>query len=224
MAVPLDFDGDGVEDLQIRTRQFDNLLKVIVDGDADNSQANNEEDEIIAFPGSLNPIALTAGDRIGPSPSEGAFVLASNDMGQLGDSNVWRAFTDPPATSSEGDFPVGGEERFIGVRTVIDGNTHFAWIGIVIDSETFSPDIGVNGYVSAIAYNTVPGEPITAGDRGDGVDCACDVNSDTRCTSADFFAWVNAFGAQAPECDVNGDTLCTSADFFAWVNAFGVGC
>ncbi|MEM8756670.1 MAG: GC-type dockerin domain-anchored protein [Planctomycetota bacterium] len=57
-----------------------------------------------------------------------------------------------------------------------------------------------------------------------GTDCACDVNNDTLCTSADFFAWVSAFGSQAPECDVNNDSLCTSADFFAWVSAFGQGC
>ncbi|MEM8756921.1 MAG: hypothetical protein AAGF47_03970 [Planctomycetota bacterium] len=54
--------------------------------------------------------------------------------------------------------------------------------------------------------------------------CACDVNGDTLCDGGDFFAWVSAFGVQAPQCDVNGDTLCDGGDFFAWVSAFGEGC
>ncbi|MEM8756742.1 MAG: GC-type dockerin domain-anchored protein [Planctomycetota bacterium] len=57
-----------------------------------------------------------------------------------------------------------------------------------------------------------------------GTDCPCDVNDDTFCNGSDFFAWVSAFGGQAPECDVNGDTFCNGSDFFAWVSAFGQGC
>ncbi|MEM1072439.1 MAG: dockerin type I domain-containing protein [Planctomycetota bacterium] len=231
LAVPLDFDGDGVEDLQIRTRKFDNLLKVIVDGDESNSQANNDEDEIIAFTGGLDPIALSAGDLIEQSPAQGEYVFASNDDGLLGDSNIWTAFTDPPATSSDGDFPADGQERFVAVRTQIDGNTHFGWIGIVIDSETFSPVIGVSGYVTGIAYNTVPNTPIEAGDRGSVDPCPADVNGDGALSDSDFFAWVTAFIAdpRTPEqeaaCDVNRDGSCSDSDFFAWVTIFiGDGC
>ncbi|MEM8756262.1 MAG: GC-type dockerin domain-anchored protein [Planctomycetota bacterium] len=54
--------------------------------------------------------------------------------------------------------------------------------------------------------------------------CLADVNDDGIVTSADFFAWVVAFGDQAPECDQNLDGSCTSADFFAWVSNFGTGC
>ncbi|MEM8757585.1 MAG: trypsin-like serine protease [Planctomycetota bacterium] len=55
-------------------------------------------------------------------------------------------------------------------------------------------------------------------------DCVADINNDGVADGGDFFAWVNAFGEQAPECDVNGDTSCDGGDFFAWVNAFGEGC
>ncbi|MEM8756677.1 MAG: GC-type dockerin domain-anchored protein [Planctomycetota bacterium] len=221
-AIGLDFDSDGVVDMRIRRNLSSGRLKLFVDGDSANGQGNNEEDEIIAFAGGLNPIALSAGDLIGPSPAAGEFTFASNDNGALGNSEIWAA--ESGASSSEGDFPVDGVERFIGVRTVLDGTTHFGWIGIVLDEEQFSPLTFMNGYVSSIAYNTVPNEPIVAGDRGGAVDCTCDVNADTLCNGSDFFAWVSAFGAQAPECDVNADTLCNGSDFFAWVSAFGQGC
>lgn len=56
------------------------------------------------------------------------------------------------------------------------------------------------------------------------VECPADANRDDRLDSADFFAWVQAFGAQSASCDVNQDGVCNGSDFFAWVNAFGIGC
>ncbi|MEM8756565.1 MAG: GC-type dockerin domain-anchored protein, partial [Planctomycetota bacterium] len=57
-----------------------------------------------------------------------------------------------------------------------------------------------------------------------GSDCPADVNGDGEADGSDFFAWVSAFGSQAPECDVNTDGFCTGSDFFAWVSAFSQGC
>ncbi|MEM8756417.1 MAG: GC-type dockerin domain-anchored protein [Planctomycetota bacterium] len=54
--------------------------------------------------------------------------------------------------------------------------------------------------------------------------CGADVNSDGVADGSDFFAWVAAFGAQAPECDVNSDGSCNGGDFFAWVAFFNKGC
>ncbi|MEM8758352.1 MAG: GC-type dockerin domain-anchored protein, partial [Planctomycetota bacterium] len=71
---------------------------------------------------------------------------------------------------------------------------------------------------------TIDGQTATLAVLVDDGGCLADVNDDGLATSADFFAWVSAFGTQAPECDVNNDNACTSADFFAWVSAFSQGC
>ncbi|MEM8758565.1 MAG: family 16 glycosylhydrolase [Planctomycetota bacterium] len=54
--------------------------------------------------------------------------------------------------------------------------------------------------------------------------CRADVNRDGVLDSGDFFAWIVAFGDQAPECDQNDDQACDGGDFFAWVAAFSDGC
>ncbi|MEM8757032.1 MAG: GC-type dockerin domain-anchored protein [Planctomycetota bacterium] len=51
-----------------------------------------------------------------------------------------------------------------------------------------------------------------------------DVNGDGFVTSADFFAWVVAFGDEDPPADQNCDGLYNGSDFFAWVNNFGNDC
>ncbi|MEM8756796.1 MAG: GC-type dockerin domain-anchored protein [Planctomycetota bacterium] len=74
--------------------------------------------------------------------------------------------------------------------------------------------------------DTAPGtEPIDIGAfEFQGFTCLTDVNNDGMVTSADFFAWVNAFGSGDPRADQNRDGSIDSADFFAWVNNFNVGC
>ncbi|MEM8757438.1 MAG: hypothetical protein AAGF47_06630 [Planctomycetota bacterium] len=68
---------------------------------------------------------------------------------------------------------------------------------------------------------------IEAGIRPSGPRLCADVNGNGITDSADFFAWVNAFGMEPATpsslvaCDVNSDASCTSADFFAWVSFFG---
>ncbi|MEM8758087.1 MAG: GC-type dockerin domain-anchored protein [Planctomycetota bacterium] len=57
-----------------------------------------------------------------------------------------------------------------------------------------------------------------------GEPCVADVNTDGMLDSADFFAWVVAFGEGDPAADQNEDGSVDSADFFAWVSNFGLGC
>ncbi|MEM8756829.1 MAG: GC-type dockerin domain-anchored protein [Planctomycetota bacterium] len=104
---------------------------------------------------------------------------------------------------------------------------------VVFDTASFAPvdtietgfaianlGSGDGGEVVAAASPTYAGGLIVASAER----CAVDVNNDGLVDSADFFAWVSAFGSQAPECDVNLDGTCTSADFFAWVSGFSEGC
>ncbi|MEM8757831.1 MAG: GC-type dockerin domain-anchored protein [Planctomycetota bacterium] len=54
--------------------------------------------------------------------------------------------------------------------------------------------------------------------------CPGDIIRDGVVDGSDFFAWVAAFGSNAPIADVNLDGDINGGDFFAWVSAFGAGC
>ncbi|MEM9167958.1 MAG: dockerin type I domain-containing protein [Planctomycetota bacterium] len=225
----IDFDGDSVAELRVRRNLLSGRLKLFVDGDASNSEGFNDEDEIVTSSFSTNPLALNSGDLIGPTAPAGRWSFASNNAGGLDESEIWSF--QQGGSASEGEIPVDGNEYFIGVRTIIDGNTHYGWIGLILESETFAPLTSMDGYVTAIAYNTVPDEPIAAGDRGSEEPCPADVNGDGELNDSDFFAWVTAFTSnpRTPEdeqaCDVNRSGECNDSDFFAWVTIFtGVGC
>ncbi|MEN0021562.1 MAG: hypothetical protein AAF747_11860 [Planctomycetota bacterium] len=151
----LDFNNDNSDDMRIRRNISSGQVKLYIDGDSANGQGANSEDEIIAEPTSvdgLNPVALEAGDLIDGSAN---FRFASNDLGSAGESDIWRS-------TGTGLFPVDSVERFIGVRTVLDGNTVFGWIGIVLTSEQTGTGGFVTGYVSGHAYEA-SGGPIVAG-------------------------------------------------------------
>ncbi|MEM8758366.1 MAG: GC-type dockerin domain-anchored protein [Planctomycetota bacterium] len=79
-----------------------------------------------------------------------------------------------------------------------------------------------------VTYATAPGvnqqslAPTTLELTVGGGRLCADVNGDNEINGSDFFAWVNAFGAQSiVPCDVNADGFCDGSDFFAWVNFFG---
>ncbi|MEN0021563.1 MAG: hypothetical protein AAF747_11865 [Planctomycetota bacterium] len=149
IVLGIDFNQDTSTDMNIR-RQINGAAKLYIDGDAGSSQGNNDEDEIItSSPGDLNPTPLLAGDIIDGTAN---FRFASNNNGGAADSDIWKA-------DGSGSFPVDGVERFIGVRTVLDGNTVFGWIGIVLLSEDGN---SINGFVSGHAYE-LSGGPIAAG-------------------------------------------------------------
>ncbi|MEM8756679.1 MAG: hypothetical protein AAGF47_02730 [Planctomycetota bacterium] len=149
----LDFDQDSIADMRIRQNFISGQAKVFVDGDASNSENGNAEDEVFTALGGLNPLALSAGDLISDTPGLGqAWTFASND-GQSGTSDIWRS-------TGSGDFAVDGLERFFGVRTVLNGNTHYGWVGVVLNSED---GLEMDGFITGYAYNSVPNGFIEAG-------------------------------------------------------------
>lgn len=149
----LDFDQDSIADMRIRQNLISGQAKVFVDGDASNSENGNAEDEVFTALGSLNPLALSAGDLISDTPGLGqAWTFASNDGGS-GTSDIWRS-------TGTGNFDADGVERFFGIRTVLGGNTHYGWVGVVLNNDTGS---SVDGFITGYAYNSVPNGFIEAG-------------------------------------------------------------
>jgi hypothetical protein len=57
-----------------------------------------------------------------------------------------------------------------------------------------------------------------------GEPCAADFNNDELVNSQDFFDFLTAFFATAPNADFNGDMVINSQDFFDFLTAFFAGC
>jgi hypothetical protein len=57
-----------------------------------------------------------------------------------------------------------------------------------------------------------------------GTTCPADFNGDDTVNSQDFFDFLTAFFASAPESDFNGDDVVNSQDFFDFLTAFFAGC
>jgi hypothetical protein len=60
---------------------------------------------------------------------------------------------------SYGNFPGTAKNRYLGVRFLIHGETHYGWVRLSVD--TRSPKISAT--ITAYAYETVPNKPILAG-------------------------------------------------------------
>jgi hypothetical protein len=59
---------------------------------------------------------------------------------------------------------------------------------------------------------------------GTGSICPADFNCDGSVNSQDFFDFLGAFFAGAPNADFNGDGTINSQDFFDFIAAFFAGC
>jgi hypothetical protein len=100
---------------------------------------------------------------------------------------------------------------------------------------------GFNGVVASAAWNNrvfwdatdiaIPGGG-PGGPDGDpdghvgapGSSCACDWTNDNTVNSQDFFEYLAAFFAQAPDADVNSDESVNSQDFFEFLACFFSAC
>jgi len=164
--VPIDFNNDGVREVEMQyTEPAPGNLNIKIEAFPATGGANTT-DEILVDPTQTaglasNPLALTFGELIGPNetPTRAWQLIGQTDTG-----------TSPSGVSGSnggGNFRFGDPEQFIGVRTIIDGNTHYGWIGVIITDEF---DDGVNpdndrlsGLVTGFAYESQPNVAITAG-------------------------------------------------------------
>lgn len=159
--VPIDFDGDGMREFEVFYEEpaAGNLnIKLEAFPDVD---ANNVTDEILVDPtqvagNSNNPLALALGEAIDPNET------ATRAWQFIGRTDTGLSPSGVSNSNGGGNFRSVGVEEFIGVRTVIDGNTHYGWVGIEITALNDATDI-LTGVVTGYAYETTPGVGIAAG-------------------------------------------------------------
>jgi hypothetical protein len=99
--------------------------------------------------------ALVRGAKIGPSAN-----FVSSVIGDFG-VTVERSFsTHGGAKEFVGKWGGNPKNRYVGVRFLINGETHYGWVRLTV---TTQPNKFISGTITAYAYETVANKPIQAG-------------------------------------------------------------
>lgn len=103
--------------------------------------------------------ALKAGEQIGPNRNFSHLGVMASDWGSAGAS-----------TSIKRGPWVNVNNRYLGLKFKINGETHFGWARLSVEAERgrFYVQATLTGY----AYETIPDKPIIAGEENDADDSA----------------------------------------------------
>ena len=164
--VPIDFDGDGNREVEMQyTEPATGNLNIKIEAFPE-TDASNVTDEILVDPtasagNSNNPLALAFGELIDE-------VDTINPGWQfIGRTDTGTSVSGVSGSNGGGNFRFGDGEQFIGVRTLIDGNTHYGWIGVIITDEFNDGSNPANdrltGTITGYAYESTPNLGIVAG-------------------------------------------------------------
>jgi hypothetical protein len=98
---------------------------------------------------------LMRGAKIGPSAHFNSSILGVTVEGSFGDFLSSR--TDRTVYGNWGNDP---QNRYLGVKFQIKGETHFGWVRMTVTSDKV---LSITGTITGYAYETVPNKPIVAG-------------------------------------------------------------
>jgi hypothetical protein len=100
--------------------------------------------------------ALVRGAKIGPSAN-----FVSSVVGDFG-VTVERSYIPYGGVAKQlvGKWGGNPKNRYVGVRFLINGQTHYGWVRLTV---TTSPDKFVSGTITAYAYEAVANKPIQTG-------------------------------------------------------------
>ena len=154
--VLLDLNKDGVADLKFThnagaTSYFFDSLKVC------GALCGMPGNEVVGGKGDvfLYASALMRGAKIGPSANFTTFndgVTVELSLGGFLSSHTTRH-----VLGRWGNDP---QNRYVGVKFLIGGKTHFGWVRLTIISDNL---LSLSGTITGYAYETIPNKPILAG-------------------------------------------------------------
>jgi hypothetical protein len=151
--VPIDFNRDGVTDLSfiLSTFAYHSFNGILVALPATGGA-------VVAAPGAKDNFyasALLRGAKVGPSAhfsSKGVADLERSQGGESGSSRYSR--------NIYGKWNSGSPNRYLGVRFLINGQTHYGWVRMTVAFGTRRP---IAATITAYAYETVANKKIFAG-------------------------------------------------------------
>ena len=99
--------------------------------------------------------ALPRGARIGPSAGSVGFA---GPFAGLEATYAGQTFRNP-----RGDWGGNPQDRYVGVRFLIGGQTHYGWIRVTVTTSTDPKGPAMSAKITGYAYETVANKPIKAG-------------------------------------------------------------
>jgi hypothetical protein len=199
----VDLDKDGLREFEIQTFSSVNKVADIAAGVG-----------VALDDGSPSHTAnLAAGTLVGP----GTHVFGTPGADQLNGT------VEEPANSGifvpAGNFQVSDGPGFIGVEFLIDGNTHYGFVGYQGTGEENS----ANGKVFAVGYENAPNTPILTVTPA--LSLQADFDADNDVDGADFLIWQRGLGLTGQTNNDNGDAdgngVVDNLDLDVWTNEFG---
>jgi hypothetical protein len=159
-GVEISFANNGVDDLKLVLSNFSifgangNRLKAVNAADGKGVLGHGPH-------GDREASALTPGQEIGPSANFVSVACNGSYFSYCGAPELAATHT-----STFGSRNVGGPWRgspkngYLGVRFLIDGETHYGWVRMTVSTEYTRR---MTATITAYAYETVANQPITAG-------------------------------------------------------------
>jgi hypothetical protein len=209
----VDVNADGRFDLKFA--YYGTSVNSIFGWDAIVNEASAASD--VRFGGGLDDNDRSAHTRFAP----GAIIGPDIDSGFAFGAVAYEVYFD----GTSGGPWLDMEPGFVGFSFLdTTGGRHYAWAELEVDNSS-DPSFG-SLILTRIAYETIAGIPIAAGDTG--VDPPCN-DADLAepfgtLDLADITTFVAAFLAMDPVADLDGSTLFDLADITAFVTAFNAAC
>ena len=109
--------------------------------------------------GSGSALELAPGAKVGPSAhfNSDSFVRIENSHANFGYTSRGRSYYNKTIEGKWGNNPT---DRYLGVRFLINGETHYGWIRLNVSIGPRSP---LTATITAYAYETVPNKMIVVG-------------------------------------------------------------
>ena len=211
----VDLNADGISEFDIQ--RFGTVTKasdfVITDPPTPTSMA-----AVVMDPGDLRTANLSLGALIGPDSlwgPDGAAPTGGDPLNGTIDDDNNSSTPNVPA----GHFQVSDGSGYIGVKFLIEGATHYGYVGY----EGTGAENAAAGHVFALGYESAANTGILAGAGAPAADA--DFDSDGDIDGEDFLIWQRGLGATGQTSNANGDAdgngTVEGSDLEFWKDQFG---
>jgi hypothetical protein len=213
----VDLNADGISEFDIQ--QFSTVTKVS-DFTITNPPTPTSMAAVVMDPGDQRTANLAVGTLIGPGSMwgpAGATPTGGDPLNGTTDDDSNPETPNVPV----GHFQVSDGPGYIGVKFLIEGSTHYGYVGY----EGTGNENDAAGRVYALGYESVADTAILAGAGAPNEDADFDADGDVD--GEDLLIWQQGLGATDQTTNANGDAdgngTVDGADLESWRTQFGEG-
>lgn len=217
--VPLDWNGDGIPELNLRLRNDGQFIGpdrsgFMISAELVDSTAEGAIDAAYLIssqsPYPIAPAVLMVGEDIDHTKSfSDAYYNGRLFTGE------YYSIAQGAATPTIGNVRTLKSLRYVGVNLAIDSESRYGWVGMRFEADNFFATFP-NVSISAFAYED-SGQSIAAGQIA--AKLSADFNDDGVVNAADLAVWNLSDGGAAADADDDGDS--DGADLLVWQQQLG---